>query len=220
VRPTTERRARISKSGAAAARAIALCACALGSAASAQETAGAPRPLRGRLTVSFAEYMECAVDNAFVRGENVMLSGGSFLPNEPVSITLVQDSGELPVATVRATPRGGLSAIVAIPAATEIASEVRLRANAAKGDSGGGVILRSPPLRIFAERRDSDGDGFLDHCDTCPALAGENLEDSDVDGLGDACDACANDADNDSDADGLCADVDPNPYAPAGAAEE
>lgn len=194
------------------ARAAALFVCSLACGALAED---APPPaIRGRLTVSFAEYMECAVDNAFVRGEKVMLSGGGFLPNEPVRVTLVQDDGELPVGEVRATPRGGLSAIVTIPATASVAGEVRLNASAAKGEVGGGIVLRSSLLRLFAERRDSDGDGSLDHCDTCPAVASENLADGDADGVGDVCDKCPNDSDNDSDGDGLCADVDPNPYAP------
>ena len=192
----------------------ALLLCWLASGALAQEAP--PARTRGRLTVSFAEYMECAVDNAFVRGEKVMLTGGGFLPNEPVRVTLSSDDGELPVAEVRATPRGGLSAIVTIPLAASVAGEVRLEASAAQGEVGGGVLLRSPPLRLFAERRDSDGDGVLDNCDTCPDVASDNLADGDADGLGDVCDKCPNDSDNDSDGDGLCADVDPNPYAPEG----
>jgi hypothetical protein len=182
-------------------------------AALAQDAASRPPVSRGRLVVSFAEYVECANDNAFIRGESVLLTGGSFQPNEPVTVTLEQESGELAVATVRATPRGGLSAIVVMPAAASTEGEARMRATAEKGDAGGGVVLRSLPLRIFADARDSDGDGFQDRCDTCPTLASPNLEDSDADGLGDACDKCPNDSDNDSDGDGLCADVDPNPYA-------
>ena len=191
-----------------------LVAGALACPALAQDAASKPPLVRGHMTVSFAEYMECAVDNTFVRGEEVMVSGGSMLPNEAVTVTLVSDDGELPVASVRATPRGSLSALVTIPAAAPTEGEVRLRATAEKGEAGGGVVLRSPLLRIFPARRDSDGDGVLDHCDTCPALATDRLEDSDVDGVGDACDPCPNDSDNDSDGDGLCADVDPNPYAP------
>jgi hypothetical protein len=183
-------------------------------AARAQDSASAVGVTRGRLTVSFAEYQECAIENSFVRAQQLMLTGGGFLPSEAVAVTLEQDGSELAVASVRATPRGGLSAIVAIPVSASTESEARLYARAEKGDVGGGVVLRSPPLRIFPEVRDSDGDGFQDHCDTCPAVASENLEDSDFDGLGDPCDECPNDADNDSDADGLCADVDPNPYAP------
>jgi hypothetical protein len=189
-------------------------AAALPRAGLAQEAASSPPVVRGRLTVSFAEYMDCPIDNAFVRGQEVMVSGGSLLPNEPVTVTLVWDDGELPVASVRATPRGSLSSIVTIPATAPTEREVRLRASAEKGELGGGVVLRSPVLHLFPAQRDSDGDGFLDHCDNCPALATDQLQDSDVDGLGDPCDECPNDSDNDSDGDGLCADVDPNPYAP------
>jgi hypothetical protein len=209
----TRRQRGAARSWARGLRAAAGFAVALASASPAQDT-GAPGLTRGRLTVSFAEYVECAVENSFVRGQRVMLTGGNLLPNEAVTVSIVQDSGEVPVANVRATPRGGLSAIVAIPAAAATEGDVRLRATAEKGEAGGGVVLRSPPLRISAEQRDADGDGAQDHCDTCPNVASADLADSDIDGFGDACDKCPNDSDNDSDGDGLCADVDPNPYAP------
>jgi Thrombospondin type 3 repeat len=199
-------------------RALRLCTAALtlSLAPSAVLAQGAPEPpprIRGRLQVSLAEYMECAVENAFIRGEAVLLTGGDLQPNEPVEVVLEQASGDSPMGIVRANARGGLSALVTIPASAPTDEDVRLRAVAEKGELGGGVVLRSPPLRIFADARDADGDGFQDRCDTCPALASANLEDSDADGLGDPCDECANDSDNDSDGDGLCADVDPNPYA-------
>jgi hypothetical protein len=196
-------------------RAFALAAAWLGAAGAgiAQESA-TPGIQRGRLTVSFAEYFECAVEDAFVRGESVLVTGGSFLANEPVAVKLVHDGGEIAIGTVRATPRGGLSATVAIPADAPTEGDVRLVATAEKGEVGGGVWLRSPPLRIFPDARDTDGDGVQDRCDTCPSVASPNLEDGDVDGLGDVCDPCPSDSDNDSDGDGLCADVDPNPYAP------
>jgi hypothetical protein len=180
----------------------------------AQDAAPPQSVTRGRLTVSFADYIECAIDAAFIRGEGVLLTGGGFLPNEPVTVALDQESGEIAVGSVRANPRGGLSATVSIPASASTEGESRLRATAEKGEIGGGILLRSAPLRIFADARDSDGDGVQDRCDNCPDLAIANVEDSDVDGLGDACDACPNDSDNDSDGDGLCGDVDPNPYAP------
>lgn len=195
-----------------------LAVCLMASVALAQESPARPPVTRGRLTVSLANYMECANEYAFVRGERVVLSGGDFLPNESVAVTMETDAGELTVGTVRATPRGGLSATVAIPASAPTEGEVHLRASADKGEMGGGVALRSPPLRIFPDTRDSDGDGIQDRCDTCPNLKSDNLADSDGDGIGDACDKCPNDSDNDSDGDGLCADVDPNPYAPDAAA--
>lgn len=196
---------------------LTLCGLPLGSLA--QEAAAPAARAHGKLMVSPAEYFECANEFAFVRGESVLVTGGDFLPNEPVEVVLQQDSGDVPVAVVHATARGGLSARVAIPASAATEGDVRLLASAEKGAGGGGVTLRSPPLQIFPDRRDSDGDHVEDRCDTCPTLASDNLEDSDGDGLGDPCDKCPNDSDNDSDADGLCADVDPNPYAPEAAAQ-
>jgi hypothetical protein len=197
------------------------CAAACGAAAalslasaSARAQDAAAQPVRGHLTVSFAEYFECGVDNAFVRGESVLLSGGGFAPNEPIALQLAQGDERVPIASVRATPRGGLSAIVAIPAAAPTDTEVRIFATSEKGETGAGRSLRSPVLRVFADARDSDGDGEQDRCDLCPELAGPSGEDSDLDGRGDACDRCPNDGEDDSDGDGLCADVDPNPYAP------
>ncbi len=63
---------------------------------------------------------------------------------------------------------------------------------------------------------DTDGDGFGDPgfpantCseDDCPAVADPGQADADGDGLGDACDPCFDEQVNDSDQDGLCADVD------------
>ena len=179
----------------------------------AQEATEPPPRARGKLWVSPAEYFECAVDDTFVRGEVVMLSGGTFQPNEPVAIHFEQGDSEQSLSAVKATPRGSLSARMTIPASASTETEARLRASAEKGEGGNGILLLSPPLRIFADTRDSDGDGIQDRCDMCPALASKVQADSDADGLGDACDKCPNDSDNDSDADGLCADVDPNPYA-------
>jgi hypothetical protein len=140
-------------------------------AALAQDAPPPPSVTRGRLVVSFADYIECAIDNAFLRGEGVLLTGGGFLPSEPVAVALDQESGEIEVGTVRANPRGGLSATVVIPASASTEGTSRLRATAAKGEIGGGIVLRSVPLRIFADARDTDGDGVQDRCDTCPDLA-------------------------------------------------
>ncbi len=62
-------------------------------------------------------------------------------------------------------------------------------------------------LTIVETCADPDGDGVT--CfDNCPDTPNADQADADADGFGDGCDACVNDAENDIDADGLCADVD------------
>jgi YD repeat-containing protein len=84
---------------------------------------------------------------------------------------------------------------------------------------------------------DADGDTFPDCMDVCPAIANPDQADHDADGIGDVCDDCTdldgdglgdrgflnpgcpigpvdncpNDADNDIDGDGICADIDTCP---------
>lgn len=186
----------------------------IGSAPAAEEPAAPAPRARGKLWVSPVEYSECANESAFVRGETVLITGGDLLPNEPVAITFSQDDGEQPLASAHANEKGMLAARVVIPASARTEQEARIRATAEQGERGGGIVLVSAPLQIFADARDSDGDGFKDPCDNCPALASAQLVDSDLDGSGDDCDPCPNDAENDSDADGQCADVDPDPYDP------
>lgn len=205
-----------------AAPALAACVCwlALPLPLAAQESA-APR-VRGTLWVSPVEWVQCVFENVFVLGETVMLTGGSFLPNEPIAVAFIQDDVESALGEVRANARGSLDARIAIPAdaRTDANVDTRMVARAEKGEGGGGVVLRSAPLRLFPDARDSDGDGHADKCDNCPALASADLTDGDADGLGDACDACPLDPENDGDRDGLCADVDPDPYSANGASAE
>ncbi|HEU4428295.1 MAG TPA: hypothetical protein VFT98_06045 [Myxococcota bacterium] len=200
-----------------AAAPLAACMCWLaGPLPLAAQEAGAAR-VRGTLWVSPVEYTECVFENVFVLGETVMLTGGSFLPDEPIAISFVQDDATSSLGEVRANAKGGLNARIAIPASARADAnvETRMFARAEQGETGGGVVLRSAPLRLFVDERDSDGDGYTDMCDNCPALANEDLTDGDADGVGDACDACPLDSDNDGDGDGLCADVDPDPYSAA-----
>jgi hypothetical protein len=187
-------------------------ACLLASALSAQESGPAAPPAKGKLVVSPAEYSECINETAFVRGQAVLLIGDGFLPNEPVEVALSQGDNDQLIAQARADGRGVLGISIAIPTNASTEEELRLRVNAGKGATGTGVVLTSRPLQVFADARDSDGDGFKDMCDNCPQLASPELADSDYDGRGDPCDVCPNDSDDDGDKDGLCADVDPDPY--------
>jgi hypothetical protein len=186
-------------------------AAALLGAALAAGAQDAPPTLRARLNVNPAEYMECD-PAAFARGQQVLLSGGGFVPRTPLTAVLEQESGERAFPPLRATERGTLSATVTIPAEVVPGEDTRIRVTGA-GEHGGPRLLTSLHLKIFADMGDRDGDGVKDMCDTCPDLASENQADDDADGRGDACDECPHDASDDEDGDGLCADVDPNPYA-------
>ena len=190
-------------------------ACLLASALSAEESSPAPPPAKGKLVVSPAEYSECINETAFVRGQGVLLIGDGFLPNEPVEVALSEGDNDQVITQARADRRGVLGISIAIPANASTEEDLRLRVSAGKGETGAGVVLTSRPLQIFADARDSDGDGFKDMCDTCPQLASPELADSDYDGRGDVCDVCPNDSDDDGDKDGLCADLDPDPYEAA-----
>lgn len=194
-------------------------ACAFAAALAAQEPAGTPLPVQKRLVVSPAEFSECANETAFARGEQVLLIGDGLLPNETVEVVLLEGDVQRPITQARADQRGVLGITVAIPADASTEKELLLRASAKQGETGSGVVLTSRLLQIFADARDSDGDGFTDMCDNCPQLASPELADSDSDGRGDLCDVCPNDSDDDGDKDGLCGDVDPDPYeaaAPSG----
>ena len=171
----------------------------------AQESA--PRH-RGKLFVSPYEYVECVNENAFVRGETVILTGDGFASRAAVAISLVQGENERSLAAARADADGTLSVQVAIPSDAATDQETRIRA-LGPDTEGGGLLLGSSLLAIFADRRDSDGDGYPDMCDNCPNLANPDLTDSDYDGLGDVCDKCPFDSGNDADGDGVCADGTP-----------
>jgi len=82
--------------------------------------------------------------------------------------------------------------------------------------SAGRSSVGLPPLGTFlnldprstALDADADLDLIEDTADNCPLTANAFQEDGDNDGIGDACDVCPIDPDNDSDADGFCADID------------
>lgn len=81
--------------------------------------------------------------------------------------------------------------------------------NQANGGFGVNVEQLTPPV-------DSDGDGFFDDEDNCPALANAGQEDLDEDGVGDDCDNCPDEAntdqiDSDLDGEGDVCECNPNP---------
>jgi len=185
----------------------------LGSAAWAAE-AGAAAHARGKLWVTPIEYVECTSETAFARGDTVMLTGSGLLPNEAVEITFLQGAAEHSLGATKANAIGALNARFPIPTDALTDQEAQFRASAEHGANGGGVQLSSSPLQIFADNRDSDGDGVKDMCDTCPNLASEDSIDMDADGLGDACDPCPTDPENGAAGNGKCADDNPNPLVP------
>lgn len=103
------------------------------------------------------------------------------------------------------------SSPVNVSGSDNIAAEYRLSDIANGGNrtgweyqAGGNTSLHFGTLAAG----DGDGDGIIDPCDNCPAVANASQADSDGDGLGDACDPCPIDPDNDIDGDGYCANLD------------
>jgi hypothetical protein len=190
----------------------------LAGAVGAQEPGAEPAPFRpanrGKLFVNPVEYTPCLNETAFVRGEKVLVSGSGFAPGEAVEVHFSQGDAERSLPGLRANAEGEISASIAIPADAAPGEDARFGALGRQGEDGGGLLLRSSLLQIYADARDSDSDGAKDMCDNCPNAANPGLEDADGDGLGDACDRCPSDPDNDTDGDGLCAEVDPDPYTP------
>ncbi len=76
-----------------------------------------------------------------------------------------------------------------------------------QASTGSGVATDSVTTYV-KPTEDSDGDGVTNSLDNCPLLANQAQTDTDEDGLGDLCDPCPEDTANDSDGDGLCGNVD------------
>ena len=186
----------------------------LGPALRAQEPQQFRPAKHGKLWVNPMEWTNCLNETAFVRGETVLVTGDGFAAGERVELSFKQGDAERALPPTKSDSDGSISASVAIPADAATDVEARVQAIARQGAEGGGTLLVSPFLQIFAAATDSDGDGLKDMCDNCPNAANPGLEDTDADGTGDACDRCPSDPDNDGDEDGLCADVDPDPYTP------
>jgi Thrombospondin type 3 repeat len=178
---------------------------------SAEEVAPGKTGMHGPLWITPTEHAECASEAAVIRGEPLLVTGSGFAAKETVSITLIDGDTELPVASVTVAANGLLQSSIELPAAAITERKVRLRATAAQGETGAGVVLTSDELVIFSAG-DTDADGVEDICDNCVSVANGDLADEDFDGIGDVCDKCPTDLENDSDGDGLCADVDPDPY--------
>jgi hypothetical protein len=190
----------------------AICLGILPSALSAEDAAVLVKPQRGSLWVTPIEHPDCASERTLARGEKLLLTGSGFAPSEPVRIMLLHGDAEAVIATTSANASGAIQVSVAVPMEASTDDSSRMRATAEHGDGGQGLVLESPKLRIFADAGDGDTDGVPDMCDNCVELANADLADADDDGLGDACDACPTDPENDTDGDGLCADVDPDPF--------
>jgi hypothetical protein len=178
----------------------ALCFCFSTSASHAEGT-------HGPLWLTPTDHPDCAKESFVLRGEPILVTGSDFSAKETVQISIEQGDARQPVQSATAKADGALQATVKIPADAVTETKTRLRA---KGDTSATTLL-SDEFVIFAAG-DTDGDGTDDICDSCPKVANADLADSDFDGIGDACDKCPNDMENDTDGDGLCGDVDPDPY--------
>jgi hypothetical protein len=193
---------------------IAVCfvVCLYASPASADESPA--KRMRGTLWVSPVVFAECVRETVFARGDTVMLTGNGLAPNEPVQITFEQGDAARSLDPAKANAQGALSVRVVVPADALTDTETHYRATAERGADGNGVVLNSASLQIFADARDSDGDGIKDMCDNCPNVADTDLTDLDGDGLGDVCDPCPTDPENGASSPGHCADDNANPQVP------
>lgn len=170
--------------------------------------------MRGKLWVSPIDFSECARESVFAVGDTVLLTGDGLAPNESVEITFEQGDNERAIDTIKTNAQGAISSRVVIPTDAIVGKDARIHASADQDANGNPVVLNSAALKIFADSRDTDGDGIKDMCDNCPNTASSDLMDSDGDGLGDACDPCPTDPENGAGSNGHCADDNANPLVP------
>jgi len=162
---------------------------------------------QGPLWITPSDHPDCAREMFVVRGEGLLVTGSGFASKESVQISMTQGDVERQIQSTTASAEGSLQLSIKVPADAVTEKKTRLHA---KGDAAGNR-LSSDEFVIFAAG-DTDGDGVADICDNCPTVANADQADGDFDGIGDACDKCPNDPENDTDGDGLCGDVDPDPY--------
>jgi hypothetical protein len=177
------------------------------SALHADDTIVRKQTSHGPLWVTPTDHPDCAKETHVVRGEPLLVTGSGFAAKETVQISIEQGDAQQSVQSAAAKADGTLQLTVKVPADAVTETKIRLRG---KGDTTG-TSLVSDEFVIFAAG-DTDADGMEDICDSCPKAPNADLADSDFDGVGDACDKCPNDMENDTDGDGLCGDVDPDPY--------
>jgi len=163
-------------------------------------------------------YMEVDVpgcgllENTFIPGQQVLLTGEGFAPFATVNLGLKAAFGVFvrDLGTLIADSNGVLSDLFTLPADAPNEGPALINAT---GPLANGEILLLQRFFSFVPSisDDADDDGLPDLCDNCPEISNFEQLDSDSDGIGDDCDDCLNDPFNDIDGDGLCADVDPCP---------
>jgi hypothetical protein len=186
----------------------------LAAASVAASDASPPARLRGTLWVTPVDLGECNREGAVARGDAVLLTGNGLTANATIALTFLQGDSEHALDSTRSNAHGAISARAVIPMDAQVGQSALIRASDAPGNEGAGVILNSAPLQIFADGRDTDGDGIKDMCDNCPTMASTDLTDMDGDELGDACDPCPTDPENGAGSGGRCADDNANPQVP------
>jgi lysophospholipase L1-like esterase len=175
-----------------------------------------PLPIARLGTLEFTPVSSsCSVDlSRLAPGQIVRLTGSGFAPGENVDLRFAQPLQVISLPAATADAEGDLDVQVTVPIGAVPGIIGGFQAEGL-GLAGAGVELITGLTEVIPSLSDdSDGDGSEAACDNCPALANADQMDSDGDGLGDACDACPLDPEDDFDGDGLCADVDPDPFEP------
>jgi hypothetical protein len=172
----------------------------------------------GNLGIEAAVAPPCSSRDAFAPGQAVRARGDGFAPGASVSVRLSTSSWEGEIGSVTANGTGLLDAVVTIASTAPAPAVGVIRALGPGADGDPRLLLVTIGLQPDFVA-DGDQDGTPDACDTCPGTASSDQGDDDGDGTGNPCDACPNDAEDDWDQDGLCADADACPLDPANDAD-